>query len=368
MTAMPRGLAVSCVAIVLGLARPAAAHPLDIGYLRIDADGAAITIALDIHVNAAARLLGSDPGALDSAALQRHAVELANVTYRGAPITTPLGACRWTTTSATLSGRTASLAGHAACPSSTRAIHWALPFVGDPRLSPTFQLLVKAQLAGDDHVAIVDRARPSLDITSAAAIGFAGFVWTGIEHIGAAPSQWHDATGWKLPDGIDHILFLLALMLAGGSFLQLLGIVSGFTLGHSITLALSALHIVRPPASLIEPLIALSIVVVAAKALLGRSERHRWTVAACFGLIHGFGFASALDQLELSTTDLVSALFGYNLGVELGQVAIVLAAAPLLLHLQRHRRLHPLVRGFAALILAAGTYWLFQRLGSSASG
>jgi hydrogenase/urease accessory protein HupE len=103
--------------------------------------------------------------------------------------------------------------------------------------------------------------------------------------------------------------------------------------------------------------------VVAAKALLGRSERHRWTIAACFGLIHGFGFASALNQLELSTGDLVSALFGYNLGVELGQVAIVLVTAPLLLYLQRRPQYHLIVRGLAALILIAGVYWFFQRLG-----
>src|SRR5438270_435264 len=83
------------------------------------------------------------------------------------------------------------------------------------------------------------------------------------------PRSRRGPTGWKLPDGVDHILFLLALMLAGGTLVRILGIVSGFTLGHSITLALSALHIVRPPASIIEPLIALSIVLVAAEALLG---------------------------------------------------------------------------------------------------
>jgi hypothetical protein len=173
----------------------------------------------------------------------------------------------------------------------------------------------------------------------------------------------HGPKGWKLPDGIDHILFLLALMLAGGSLLRILGIVTGFTLGHSITLALSALHIVRPPAALIERLIALSIALVAAEAFLGKFEGHRWKVASCFGLIHGFGFATVLNQLDLSTGDLVSALFGYNLGVELGQVTIVLVTAPLILYLQRQRRFHPLVRALAAVIFLAGTYWFFQCLG-----
>ena len=151
-------------------------------------------------------------------------------------------------------------------------------------------------------------------------------------------------------------------MLAGGSLVRILGIVSGFTLGHSISLALSALHVVRPPASLIEPLIAASIVYVAARALLGEREGHRWTIAACFGLVHGFGFASALNQLELPARDLIAALFGYNLGGELGQVAIVLCAAPVMLHLQRDRRCQPIVRVLAAAIAIAGAYWLVQRL------
>jgi HupE / UreJ protein len=362
------GRILGCIALacglVLGLARPAAAHPLDIGYLRIDADGTAVTIGLDIHVNAAARLAGVDPQAMDASAIQRHADQIANATYRGAPILTPAGACRWTTATATLRDRTtASITETAECPVATRSIRWTFPFVGQARISPTFQVLVKAHLAGEDHVAIVDKTRPSLELTSTSTIGFGRFVWTGVEHIGAAPSQWRGPTGWKLPDGIDHIMFLLALMLAGGTLIRILGIVSGFTLGHSITLALSALHIVRPPATIIEPLIALSIAFVAAEAFLGKFEGHRWKVASFFGLIHGFGFATALNQLDLSTGDLVSALFGYNLGVELGQVTIVLITAPLILYLQRHRRFHPIVRSLAAAIFVAGLYWFFQRLG-----
>jgi hypothetical protein len=347
--------------VVLGLARPAAAHPLDLGYLRLSAEGDAVTAALDLHVNAAAHLLGAAPAALDAGALASRADALADASLRGAPIVTPAGPCRWTAASAARHDTTASLTVRAACPAAVRALTWTLPFVRDARVSPTFQVLVKARLAGDDRVAIADRTRPQLELAAAPALGLAAFVWTGIEHIGAAPGQWRDAAGWKLPDGIDHILFLIALMLAGGTLARSLGVVSGFTLGHSITLALSALHVVRPPARLIEPLIALTIAFVAARAFTGRAG-HRWRVAACFGLIHGFGFATALHQLELPARELVPALLGYNLGVELGQVAIVLAAAPLILTLHRHRRLRPIIRGLAAVICAAGVYWFFQRL------
>jgi hypothetical protein len=359
---MPRIAALACLAVALAAARPAAAHPLDIGYLRLTADRDAVTVALDLHVNAAARLIGAEPAALSPDAISDRAGALADATLRGAPITTPLGPCRWTTASAARHDTTASITVRAACPAAVRAIRWAFPFVRDARVSPTFQVLVRAELAGAGQVAIVDRTRPTLELAAAGALGLAAFVWTGVEHIGAAPGQWHGPAGWRLPDGLDHILFLLALMLTGGTLVRILGIVSGFTLGHSVTLALSALHIVRPPPQLIEPLIALSIAVVAAEAFAGRFEGHRWKVASGFGLIHGFGFATALHQLDLSTGDLVSALFGYNLGVELGQVAIVLAAAPLILTLQRHRRFHPIVRGLAAAIFAAGVYWFFQRL------
>lgn len=344
------------------LAAPAAAHPLDIGYLRITAEAAHVTVGLDVHVSAAARLVGAAPETMDAAAVARDAAAIADATLRRTAITTPAGACRWTTVTGQLTDRTATITADAACPAAPHQLAWTLPFIAQARVSPTFQVLVKARLAGEDHVAIVDRTRPSLALTAHAAPGFTSFVWTGVEHIGAAPSEWRGDHGWKLPDGIDHILFLLALILAGGSLVRILGIVSGFTLGHSITLALSALHVVRPPAAIIEPLIALSIALVAAEAMLGKLEGHRWRLAACFGLLHGFGFASALNQMALSTGDLARALFGYNLGVELGQIAIVIGAAPLLLYLQRHREYHWIVRALAALIMIAGLSWFWQRL------
>ena len=156
---------------------------------------------------------------------------------------------------------------------------------------------------------------------------------------------------------------MLALLLAGGTLLQLAGIASGFTLGHSITLALSGLGVVRPPAAVIEPLLALSIAVVAAQALLRKHERRRWQVAALFGLLHGFGFAGALGALDLPTPELLKALLGFNVGVELGQLAIIAVIAPLVLLLQRRPRTHAVVtRALGAVIFVAGMYWFIERL------
>ena len=291
--------------------------------------------------------------------------ELADATLRRAELSTDAGACRWNGAAAELRARTASLTVALICPAEARTLRWPMPFVQDARVAPTFQLLVKAELGGVESVTTLDRSQPDLTLSREVSVGFAAFVWSGIEHIGAAPDQWHDDDGWKLPDGLDHILFLLALLLTGGTVLQLVGIASGFTLGHSITLALSGFGLVRPPASVIEPLIALSIAYVAADAFIGKRERvhGRWRMATGFGLIHGFGFASALHALELSTPEMMKALFGYNLGVELGQVAIVLVLAPLVLLLQRYPRAYlAAVRVIAAAIFVAAIYWFVERL------
>jgi hypothetical protein len=348
------------LAIVVGVARPVAAHPLDIGYLRIEAKDTAVSIVLDVHVNVAAGAIGVDPHAVDAAMLQTRATELAANTYRSAPLETTAGTCAWTTAAAAIHGSTVTLTDRATCPSSMQTVRWSFPWTS--KVSSTFQLLAKLRMGDTEQVAIIDKTKPSIEMTGAGAIGFFDFVQTGIEHIGAAPSEWRGPDGPKLPDGIDHILFVLALLLAGGTIKQLIGITSGFTLGHSVTLALSALGIARPPASVIEPLIALSIALVAAEAFTPRYARHRWKVATFFGLIHGFGFAGALNELELSTGNTVKALFGYNLGVELGQLAILLVATPLVLLAHRNECAKlGVTRVAPAIICAVGVFWFFQR-------
>jgi hypothetical protein len=146
--------------------------------------------------------------------------------------------------------------------------------------------------------------------------GTGSFVLLGVEHI---------LTGY------DHLLFLLGLLLRGGSWLGLAKIVTAFTLAHSVTLALAVLNIVTLPDRLVEAVIALSIAFVAAENIfLSPVVSRRWVVSFCFGLVHGFGFSSALRELGLPTHGLVLSLFGFNLGVELGQGLVVALALPLL--------------------------------------
>jgi len=359
----PRPLLV--LAILAGLAGPAAAHPLDVGYVRVEATGNTIAIALDVDVTAAALALKIDPKLLDAAGLASRAQSLAAATYADAPIVAAGVACTWAGPRTTLTGRTVRISDTATC-SGSGARSWAFPMIRKATVSPTFELLVKEQLDGTERLTLVDRYSPQLELggaEGASSYGFGEFVWSGVQHIGAAPSEWHGDTGVKLPDGIDHILFLMALILGGGTLLQLIGIASGFTVGHSITLALAALGVARPPPSVVEPLIALSIAFVAVEAMTGLWKKHRWKIATFFGLVHGFGFANALAGLDLSTSQMVKALFGFNLGVEIGQLILMVLIVPLVVLAHRNKRVEPyVIKGAAALICFAGLYWFVQRV------
>ncbi len=351
------------LALLLVLAGVASAHPLDLGYMTVTSDADRVTARLELDLSAVAIVLATE--APDAAAVRARAAELAQKTFERAPITTPAGPCSWAPATAELSARTASITAVATCPAGART--WAFPVVSQAAITPRFQLMVKETSGTSERLTLIDKTARPLELVTAAAtpqtVGFTRFLRSGIAHIGMAPSEWRDIDGhFKLPDGIDHIMFLIALMLGGGTLLQLIAIASGFTIGHSITLALSALDIVRPPSSIIEPLIALTIAFAALEALSGKLKQHRWKIAGCFGLIHGFAFATALSHLELTLRGKISALFGYNLGVEIGQVIVVLATAPLVMYAYRHPRVgRPAIKVAAGLIFLCGLYWFVTR-------
>jgi hydrogenase/urease accessory protein HupE len=165
--------------------------------------------------------------------------------------------------------------------------------------------------------------------------------------------------------GPDHILFLIGLLLLGGSWGALVKIVTAFTIGHSITLSLAALDILNPPPSIIEPAIALSIVFVGADNLVrGDGRDLRAWVALVFGLVHGFGFANVLREFGLPREALGWSLFSFNFGVEIGQLAVVLIVASLLAAIRRYNQLLGSRVAFAGsiVVIAAGTYWFVQRV------
>jgi hydrogenase/urease accessory protein HupE len=166
--------------------------------------------------------------------------------------------------------------------------------------------------------------------------------------------------------GYDHLLFLAALLLTCASFKEAATIITCFTVAHSITLALAALDVVRLPASIVEPAIALSIVYVAIDNLFGAPALWRRAAITCFfGLIHGLGFASALRDIGLGTIPggVFWPLLKFNLGVEAGQLCVAAALLPLLLVARRSEHLTKrLVPAGSILVALLGGYWLVTRV------
>jgi hydrogenase/urease accessory protein HupE len=166
--------------------------------------------------------------------------------------------------------------------------------------------------------------------------------------------------------GPDHILFLIGLLLTGGTIRRLALVVSSFTVAHSITLSLAALNIFSPSARIIEPAIALSIVYVGADNLLvrdGGRDMRIW-IAFGFGFIHGFGFASVLREMALPQRALVWSLLSFNVGVEIGQLLIVGVVASALAWVRARNA--PAARHLAyvgsIVVIVAGACWFIQRV------
>ena len=192
---------------------------------------------------------------------------------------------------------------------------------------------------------------------------FRTYLLTGVEHI------------WT---GYDHLLFLLSLLLPAvlrrnrqhwqpqpdlrAPLIEVVKVVTAFTVAHSLTLAMAAFGILRLPSRLTESAIALSVVAAALNNIVAILPSRRWTVALVFGLIHGFGFASALGGLDLPPVSLALALFGFNLGVEAGQLVIVAVFLPCAFLLRRtwlYQR-YVLVGGSALAVIIA-CLWFIER-------
>lgn len=176
------------------------------------------------------------------------------------------------------------------------------------------------------------------------------FLGMGIEHI---------ATGY------DHLAFLFGLLIVGASFRSVLKIITSFTVAHSVTLALATLNLIRLPSALVEPAIAISILYVGIENLVRRDLERRWRLAFVFGLIHGCGFASALREVGVGSgsASVVMPLLCFNVGVELGQLALAAVVLPGLWALRRRSALPPrLVPACSILIALAGAYWFADRV------
>lgn len=326
--------------------------------LRIDVALRDLALVLPLDTNGDQALTGAEVRA-GRAAITRW-------TEAGITLANPSGNCR-------LTGQSWGLSSHSDGPYAAAQYRINCPDGGAPNTldyqllfdqDPMHRGLLSVIDGGTETLSVLSPQQRSLalDTIDASALALFGtFVYEGIFH---------------LLIGLDHILFLLVLMLpatlrlrAGAQqqnlkhrIWQLTGIVTAFTVAHSITLALAALDIVRLPIAWVETVIALSIALAALNVAWPILGRKTWKLAFAFGLVHGFGFASVLGDLTSGVQQTALALAGFNIGVELGQIALLLLVFPLLYlwgRAQHYERL-----AVPTMLIATGAlslYWVVER-------
>jgi hydrogenase/urease accessory protein HupE len=343
------------VASWLAVASPVLAHPVPFSYvdLRVRTEGLDATVV--VHVFDVAHDLGIEPvdRLLDPAflATQRDAIAALlaprfTLTVDGAAATARWSAPEPLAERQSLRFRVTYEPGHA--PGVLRFGASAFPY--DPEHRTFLNIYEGEGLAAQE---ILDVRRTEAEYFTGTRQG----VWAVIRRF--VPSGTH-----HILIGPDHLLFLVGLLLTGGTFRRLLLVVTAFTVAHSLTLSLAALGLVMPPPQVIEPAIALSIVYVGIDNLLRRDGRDmRMWIACAFGFIHGFGFANVLREMGLPPRALGWSLFSFNVGVELGQIAVVTIVASGLYAVRSRSEAigRRLASGGSVAVIAAGAYWFVER-------
>ncbi len=335
-------------------ARPALAHPAPFSYLDLRLSPTRLEAALVVHVIDLAHELSIDPAErlFDPAVAREHEIAIGRLIARRLGLTADgrLLEASWANLEVLADRQAVRMT--AQFPLDRVPGVLALEGVLFP-YDPQHQTFVNVYEGDALTQAMVDRSRPRAEYFTGTRQGrfavVSKFIPAGFHHILIGP---------------DHILFLVGLLLLGGTFRRLALIVTGFTAAHSVTLSLAALGILTPPAGLVEPFIALSIVYVGADNLLKRDGRDvRAWIAFGFGFIHGFGFAGVLREMGLPSQALGWSLFSFNVGVEIGQLAVVAVVATAFAAVRSRSEWLGQRLAFAASIgvMAAGAYWFVER-------
>ena len=363
-----RHRALACALLLL--APVCQAHTLSVSHLDIEvpADGADLQIELDLALRDVALTLPLDADRDEQVTwgeLLAMQAPLQDLVARGLTVSTRAGPCKLT--SQGLATRRYDDGGYATLKLSAHClsrdalqVDYRLLFASDPQ----HRALITVRRGGGVVTAIARADATRVDIPLQGGNPFQDFVREGVHHILI---------------GYDHLAFLVSLLLPAAllrrqhrwqpapdfrtSLMHVLGIVTAFTLAHSITLSLAALGWVTPASRWVEASIALSVLLAALNNVWPVVSRRVWMLGFGFGLIHGFGFAGALLELGLPKSARLAALVGFNVGVELGQLLVVAAVLPLLFLVRGKpwyaRRVMPLASLLIALL--AG-YWMFRRL------
>jgi hydrogenase/urease accessory protein HupE len=349
--------------MVLGVMAAAEAHQVNLSTARVILNG-------DRSVSVEVGLKGSDADRLAGTEIfdaQRDQVDPARVAASAAPIIAYVAAhiavtgaggrsCTPGTPSLASDGDGVVFRNRYACADFGGDIVYRSTVLTD--IDPAARQVVL--IGGGDHApqALLDAGNTAVTLSAPAPSLLSTlerYLVTGIEHIFL---------------GYDHIAFLVAVVLWARRLVPVIKIVTAFTIAHSITLSLATLNIIVIPSAIVEPAIAASIVFVAIENFFTRNIDGRWRVTFAFGLIHGFGFAGALREIGLPTNAVAVALAAFNIGVEIGQVAIVSVVVPALIVLDlliavdraKPARAAALVYALSALITVLGSYWFVTRV------
>ncbi|KAF0164156.1 MAG: hypothetical protein FD157_2521 [Rhodocyclaceae bacterium] len=356
--------------LLLLLALPVSAHKASDSYLVLDVKGNEVSGQWDIALRDIDFALGLDRdgnGEINWGELRARHADIAAWALRSLTLQRG-GTCTLRIVDHLVDSHTdgsyavLQLAGACPAASGDLTLHYRLLF----ELDALHRGLLRLNLDGRPQTAVLSPQRAEQVFVAGEASRLAQFGQYLVEGI------------WHIWIGFDHILFLLSLLLPAvlvhearrwrgvarfaDALREVLWVVTAFTVAHSITLSLAALGLVSLPSRLVESAIAASVVLAAANNLKPLVEHRRWMVAFGFGLIHGFGFASVLTELGLPQETLVLSLLGFNLGVEIGQLAIVAVFLPLAYTLRAtgfYRR--GVFVGGSLITLAIALIWLIER-------
>lgn len=357
---MRGALLLPLIALVLGTVRPTHAHSVGISRGNYRLLGSHVEVELIFArpemASAVPRLDPNRDGVVSARALTEAQDAIAETVLHGIAVQAPAGPCVGTLQDVVLTEEDGL---------TIRAVYRCREVPEALSLQPQF---FQALSHGHRHLAMVTTASTTLRAivyegnasvrfpaprdTQAAQVTLDMMVWSlwrlGIEHI---------LTGY------DHLVFLFGLILVGGRLRQLLGVVTAFTVAHSITLGLAALGVWVPSPRVIEPAIALSIAYVGVENWFIKDASRRWLITFPFGLIHGFGFAGALQEIALPAGQIPLALVAFNTGVEVGQIAVLSAVLPGVLWLRRQQWFtkHG-VKGLSTGVAVAGAWWFVTRV------
>ncbi len=354
-----------CLLCLSGVALPALAHKPSDSYLALDVKGAQVNGQWDIALRDLDFAIGLDQdgdGKLTWDEIRARHAAIAAYALERLALSTEQGPCVAKANEQLIDNHTDGaysvlrFTATCAAPVKSLDVHYSLFADVDPQ----HKGLLRLTHDGETSTAIFDpqHARQALAV--------------------AAPDRWRQFATyvkegvWHIWIGYDHILFLLSLLLPAvllappannlrGAFIDVLKVVTAFTLAHSITLTLASLSLISLPSRLVESAIAASVVLAAVNNIYPLFRTRRPVAAFAFGLLHGFGFASVLGDLGLPQGALVTSLLGFNVGVEIGQLCIVAVFLPLAWMLRDTRFYRLLLTGGSALIALLALVWFVER-------